>query len=52
MAEDHQTQNAKALVEKNAAVLVPNAHVNEKMIETAISVLSNDQKSINCKPTF
>ena len=43
VAEDHQTQNALALVEKDAAVLVKNAEANEKMISTALSVLNDDQ---------
>ena len=42
VAEDHQTQNALALAEKDAAILVKNAEVNEKMIATALSVLENE----------
>jgi len=42
VAEDHQTQNALALAEKDAAILVKNADVNEKMIATALSVLENE----------
>ncbi len=43
VAEDHQTQNANALAEKDAAILVANAEVNEKMIATALSVLENSE---------
>ena len=46
VAEDHQTQNALALVEKDAAVLVKNADANEKMISTALLVL-NDTELMN-----
>lgn len=42
VAEDHQTQNALALAEKDAAILVKDGEVNEKMIATALSVLENE----------
>lgn len=45
VAEDHQTKNAMALVEKDAAILVRDADASEKMILTAQSVLSNDEQS-------
>jgi UDP-N-acetylglucosamine--N-acetylmuramyl-(pentapeptide) pyrophosphoryl-undecaprenol N-acetylglucosamine transferase len=43
VAEDHQTQNALALVEKEAAVLVRDFDLNEIMISTAFSILKNDE---------
>jgi UDP-N-acetylglucosamine--N-acetylmuramyl-(pentapeptide) pyrophosphoryl-undecaprenol N-acetylglucosamine transferase len=43
VAEDHQTQNALALVEKEAAVLVRDFDLNEIMISTTLSVLKNDE---------
>ncbi len=43
VAEDHQTQNALALVEKEAAILVKDNDVKEKMITTALSVLDNEK---------
>jgi len=43
VAEDHQTQNALALAEKDAAILVKDADINEKMIATALSVLENSE---------
>lgn len=42
VAEDHQTKNAMALVNKNAAVLVKDSHAAEKLISEAV-VLVNDQ---------
>lgn len=44
VAEDHQTKNAMALVNEGAAFLVKDAHAKEKMLSTAISLLSNDGK--------
>ena len=41
-AEDHQTQNALALVNRNAAIMIPDAEVKEKLI-TAISDLMEDE---------
>ncbi len=37
-AEDHQTKNAEALVDRNAALLVRDADANEKLTETVIQL--------------
>ncbi len=42
VAEDHQTKNAIALVEKGAARLVRDGDAAEKMLEEALLILSND----------
>lgn len=42
VAEDHQTKNALALVEKGAARLVRDAEASEKMIKEALMILEND----------
>jgi UDP-N-acetylglucosamine--N-acetylmuramyl-(pentapeptide) pyrophosphoryl-undecaprenol N-acetylglucosamine transferase len=42
VAEDHQTKNALALVEKGAARLVRDAEANEKMLQEALLVLENE----------
>jgi UDP-N-acetylglucosamine--N-acetylmuramyl-(pentapeptide) pyrophosphoryl-undecaprenol N-acetylglucosamine transferase len=42
VAEDHQTKNAMALVENNAAMLVKDKEASEKMIMTAIEVIENE----------
>lgn len=44
VAEDHQTHNAMALVNKGAALIVKDADAMEKMIPTALSLLGNPQK--------
>lgn len=41
VAEDHQTKNAMALVEKNAAILVSDSAANT-MISKALEILEND----------
>ena len=44
VAEDHQTHNAMALVNKNAAVLVKDKEAKEQLISTAISLIQDDQQ--------
>ena len=41
-AEDHQTQNAKALVNKNAALMIPDAEVKEKLIPAILSLMDDE----------
>ncbi|MEO7531126.1 MAG: glycosyltransferase, partial [Sediminibacterium sp.] len=41
-AEDHQTSNAMSLVNKHAALIVKDAQVKEKLVDTVIA-LSKDQ---------
>jgi UDP-N-acetylglucosamine--N-acetylmuramyl-(pentapeptide) pyrophosphoryl-undecaprenol N-acetylglucosamine transferase len=40
-AEDHQTQNAKALVERDAAVLVADAEAREKLGDAILHLVDN-----------
>lgn len=42
-AEDHQTKNAMALVNKNAALIVPNAEAGTKLISKAIELFENKE---------
>lgn len=44
VAEDHQTHNAMALVNKEAAVLVRDAEAGEKLISTALELLKDDAR--------
>ena len=44
VAEDHQTHNALALVNKNAAVLVPDAEAAEKLIPTALQLIQDEEQ--------
>ena len=44
VAEDHQTHNAMALVNKDAAVLVRDAEAAEKLIPAAIELIQDDER--------
>lgn len=45
VAEDHQTKNAQALVNKTAAVMVADSEAPRKLIDTALDLLTNQQRS-------
>ena len=53
VAEDHQTQNAKALTSQEAAILITDDEAPEKMIYTALEILKDhkgmEQLSSNIK---
>ena len=42
VAEDHQTQNALALVKKDAAIMVKDIEAKEQLIKTALQLIQND----------
>lgn len=44
VAEDHQTKNAMALVQKNAALLVKDTESRVKLMDEALSLLANEPK--------
>ena len=44
VAEDHQTHNAMALVRKDAALMVRDAEASEKLLPTALELLSDPQR--------
>lgn len=44
VAEDHQTHNAMALVNKDAAILVKDAEAAEKLMPTACSLIENEER--------
>lgn len=44
VAEDHQTKNAMALVEKSAAVLLPDPEAKERIISRALSLLAQPEE--------
>ena len=44
VAEDHQTKNAMALVEKEAALYVKDSEAPEKVIELAIATVKDEEK--------
>lgn len=44
VSEDHQTKNAMALVEKEAAIHVSDAEAREELIKTAVATVNNAEK--------
>lgn len=44
VAEDHQTKNAMALVEKHAAVLVKDKEAQSKLVDAALKLLFDEQE--------
>jgi UDP-N-acetylglucosamine--N-acetylmuramyl-(pentapeptide) pyrophosphoryl-undecaprenol N-acetylglucosamine transferase len=49
VAEDHQTKNAMALVNKDAALLVKDTEAKEKLSSAAIELMSNPNKQSELK---
>lgn len=43
VAEDHQTKNAMALVEKHAAIYIKDAEAEEKLIDTALNTIADEK---------
>lgn len=46
-AEDHQTMNAKALSDKGAAVLIPDARAKTDLEATLVDLIRDNQKRLN-----
>lgn len=44
VAEDHQTKNAMALVNKNAAIMIQDIDAKEKLMATTIDLIENDKQ--------
>ncbi len=44
VAEDHQTQNALALVKKDAAVMVTDSNARDLLFDTALNLVNNEEK--------
>lgn len=44
VAEDHQTKNAMALVNKNAAVLIKDEEAKEKLVPVVIELMNNEER--------
>lgn len=44
VSEDHQTKNAMALVDKNAAVFVKDSETAEKLISTAVELIEDEKR--------
>ena len=45
VAEDHQTKNAKALSEKDAAILVTDKDANSMLVDTALNLIFNPTRT-------
>lgn len=43
VAEDHQTKNAMALAEKDAAIVIPDKDARDKLVDEALKLLFDDQ---------
>ena len=44
VAEDHQTKNAQALVERDAALMVEDSQASEKMVDIALETINSDER--------
>ncbi len=44
VAEDHQTKNALALSEKNAAIMIPDGEIGEKLMSEGIQLVNDEAK--------
>ena len=44
VAEDHQTKNAMALVEKNAAVMIPDSEIDKRIFTEGIGLIKDDKR--------
>ena len=49
VAEDHQTKNAKALLAKNAALMVDDKDARDILVETALQLIEDEQKCFQLK---
>jgi UDP-N-acetylglucosamine--N-acetylmuramyl-(pentapeptide) pyrophosphoryl-undecaprenol N-acetylglucosamine transferase len=48
-AEDHQTVNAKNLVDKNAAIMIKDSEAKEKLVSTVIELAKNESRQQELK---
>lgn len=44
VAEDHQTKNARALADKDAAVMIPDAEAQSRLVDTVLSLITDPQR--------
>ena len=49
VAEDHQTKNARALVERNAAVLINDKDAKSKLVEATIKLINDNDRQMSLK---
>ena len=48
-AEDHQTANAQALVDKHAGIMVKDNEAKDKLVQTVIALSKDEQKQKELK---
>jgi UDP-N-acetylglucosamine--N-acetylmuramyl-(pentapeptide) pyrophosphoryl-undecaprenol N-acetylglucosamine transferase len=48
-AEDHQTVNAQSLVNRNAALMIPDYEAKEKLVHTIIDLAKDEKKQEELK---
>lgn len=46
VAEDHQTKNAQALVEKEAALMIPNGEATARIMAESLELLKNEEQRL------
>ena len=46
VAEDHQTKNARALVERDAALMIPDNQAKERLVQEALKLLAQNDKQV------
>lgn len=44
VAEDHQTKNAQALADKDAAVMIPNSQASDRLVPEALNLLNDEAR--------
>jgi UDP-N-acetylglucosamine--N-acetylmuramyl-(pentapeptide) pyrophosphoryl-undecaprenol N-acetylglucosamine transferase len=44
VAEDHQTKNAQALADKNAAMMIPNSEASARLMKEALELLNDEAR--------
>jgi UDP-N-acetylglucosamine--N-acetylmuramyl-(pentapeptide) pyrophosphoryl-undecaprenol N-acetylglucosamine transferase len=49
VAEDHQTKNAAAFVEKGAAIMVKDAEARQKLVPELIKLLESDDQQVKMR---
>ena len=48
-AEDHQTVNAKKLVDRNAALMIKDSEAGEKLVQSIIALAKDEEKQNELK---
>jgi len=49
VAEDHQTKNAQVLVNHNAAIMIKDSEANEKLVNSAMELIDDEEMQVRLK---